>query len=213
MTGIYKITSPSKKVYIGQTIDWDRRKKQYKNLNCKLQKKLFSSFKKYGTENHIFEMVHELPSDVSQSILDHYEVFYSKKYIECKVNLLNLKIGGREGAIFTDETRRRMSESQKGKTGDKNSFYGRHHTESTKNNLKNIKIGKYFGKYGKNHHNFGKSTGRPVDRLTINGDFIERHTCSSEAGKLLKICVKCIQACCREEKNSAGGFKWRYSNE
>ena len=33
LIGIYKITSPSNKIYIGQSLDIDRRFKTYKNIN------------------------------------------------------------------------------------------------------------------------------------------------------------------------------------
>ncbi|HEC36627.1 hypothetical protein LCGC14_1312370 [marine sediment metagenome] len=46
--GIYKITSPTKKIYIGQSIDINRRKIIYKNILCKLQRKIYNSLKKHG---------------------------------------------------------------------------------------------------------------------------------------------------------------------
>lgn len=60
MIGIYKITSPSGRIYIGQSNNIERRFKEYKSLNnCKTQLKLFRSFLKYGVINHIFEFVEE----------------------------------------------------------------------------------------------------------------------------------------------------------
>ena len=58
--GIYKITSPSGKIYIGQSVDIEKRFKQYKNLiNCKRQSKLYSSFLKHTSHNHLFEIIEE----------------------------------------------------------------------------------------------------------------------------------------------------------
>ena len=37
LIGIYKITSPNDKIYIGQSIDIDRRFIQYQKLKCKKQ--------------------------------------------------------------------------------------------------------------------------------------------------------------------------------
>jgi hypothetical protein len=48
MIGIYKITSPSKKVYIGQSVNIEKRKYFYEIGNCKKQIKLYNSIKKYG---------------------------------------------------------------------------------------------------------------------------------------------------------------------
>jgi len=48
---IYKITSPSKKIYIGQTFYLSERKCNYKSLNCKKQKIIYNSLLKYGWGN------------------------------------------------------------------------------------------------------------------------------------------------------------------
>lgn len=45
---VYKITSPSGKVYIGQTINYKVRYAKYNNLNCKQQLRLYNSFIKNG---------------------------------------------------------------------------------------------------------------------------------------------------------------------
>lgn len=55
--GIYKYTSPTGKIYIGKTIDLNRRKQEYKRLQCKNQPKLYYSFNKHGFENHIYEEI------------------------------------------------------------------------------------------------------------------------------------------------------------
>ncbi len=57
MICVYKITSPSGKVYIGSTKDYKKRMYSYKSMNCKTQPKLFNSFKKHGVENHLFEII------------------------------------------------------------------------------------------------------------------------------------------------------------
>lgn len=60
MIGIYKITSPTGRVYIGQTVDIVRRFKQYKKgISCSTQVKLHSSLQKHGISNHLFEVVEE----------------------------------------------------------------------------------------------------------------------------------------------------------
>jgi hypothetical protein len=52
--GIYKITSPSNKIYIGQSNNILYRWKYcYKKLNCKSQRHLYNSLMKYGFDNHV----------------------------------------------------------------------------------------------------------------------------------------------------------------
>ena len=57
--GIYKITSPSEKNYIGQAVNINKRFYRYKSLDCSQQIILYKSFIKYGVENHIFEIIEE----------------------------------------------------------------------------------------------------------------------------------------------------------
>ena len=86
--GIYKITSPTDKVYIGQSINIERRwKYNYSNNNltqCKRQRVLHFSLKKYGYEKHIFEIIHVLsPNTDKKEIikkLNELEEFYIKKF-------------------------------------------------------------------------------------------------------------------------------------
>ena len=47
-SGIYKITNPKNKVYIGQSKDIIKRWYYYKTLHCKSQIKLYNSLLKYG---------------------------------------------------------------------------------------------------------------------------------------------------------------------
>lgn len=88
MIGIYKITSPSKKIYIGQSIDIEKRFNEYKRLSCKGQIKLYSSLKKYGFEKHKFEVLLECSSDE----LNEFERYYQDLYCATNRNGLNLKL-------------------------------------------------------------------------------------------------------------------------
>jgi len=52
--GIYKVTSPSNRVYIGQSVNIERRLKRYKSLSIKTkqQTKLWRSLIKHTTFKH-----------------------------------------------------------------------------------------------------------------------------------------------------------------
>ena len=76
MVGIYKITNPNNKVYIGQSINIDKRFKQYKRYACKSQPKLYNSFNEYGVDNHIFEIIKKCEIEE----LNNKERFYQEKY-------------------------------------------------------------------------------------------------------------------------------------
>lgn len=77
MIGIYKITSPTKKVYIGKSINIERRFKNYKRLACKTQPILYKSLKKYGAENHKFEIVCECIESELNNLERYYQDLYS----------------------------------------------------------------------------------------------------------------------------------------
>jgi len=59
--GIYKITSPSGKIYIGQSNNITKRWTNYKSISKSNdgQPKLKNSFDKYGVNTHIFEVIEE----------------------------------------------------------------------------------------------------------------------------------------------------------
>jgi len=114
MIGIYKITSPSNKVYIGQSFDIDRRIYRYRRLECKGQTIIYRSLLKYGFHNHKFEIICELPKDISNSILNKYEEFYISQYTECGFNMMNLKGGGLNG-LYSEDSKKKMSISQRNK--------------------------------------------------------------------------------------------------
>jgi len=76
MIGIYKITNPKSKIYIGQSIDIDRRFRFYKKINCKSQTKLYNSLKYYGFDNHKFEIITECLDFELNDLERYYQDLY-----------------------------------------------------------------------------------------------------------------------------------------
>lgn len=111
--GIYKITSPTGKVYIGQSIDIKKRIEDYKYpVRVKSQRKLYSSLKKHGYKKHKFEIV--MQCNIEK--LDEMEIFYIDVYNTCNTKHgLNCNHGGQGHRIHSEETKRRLSESMKGR--------------------------------------------------------------------------------------------------
>lgn len=77
MIGIYKITSPSNKIYIGQSINIKKRFNNYKCLSCKEQPILYNSLFKHGSKNHKFEIIEEC----SIEQLNERETYWKQQYI------------------------------------------------------------------------------------------------------------------------------------
>lgn len=86
MIGIYKITSPSGKVYIGQSVNIKKRFTQYRNNLAKGQRALNSSFLKHGIEKHVFEIIEQC--EVSE--LNNRERYYQEYYNAMGKKGLNL---------------------------------------------------------------------------------------------------------------------------
>lgn len=109
--GIYKITSPTKKIYIGQSINIYKRISYYKTANCKGQAKLYASIKKYGWDSHLFEIIHKCHekelNDLEVYYMDLFQTFNSKFG-------LNLQSGGLV-MKQSDETKLKRSNTLKGR--------------------------------------------------------------------------------------------------
>lgn len=130
---IYKLESPSGKVYIGKTCNFKERIRMYKNLFCKSQKLLYKSLLKYGLENHKIEFLSYLYGDNYDSSKE--EIRYISEFKTNRTKYkdgigLNLSDGGEGvvGRIYTQEekdkmkgrkhsieTRIKISEVQKGR--------------------------------------------------------------------------------------------------
>mgnify|MGYP006443650333 CR=1 FL=1 len=55
--GVYKIVSPDNKVYVGASINLDKRIREHKRASSFSQKKLIKSFQDYGVNNHKFDII------------------------------------------------------------------------------------------------------------------------------------------------------------
>jgi group I intron endonuclease len=127
MVGIYKITNPSNKVYIGQSLRIEVRLNQYKSANCRNQRHLHSSILKHGWENHSFQVIHTLPDDVDQEVLNAYEIYYWQQYKISGFKMMNIREPGSKGKI-SEETKQKWKgriPHNKGKTGSLDPKWGK----------------------------------------------------------------------------------------
>lgn len=129
---IYKTTNTKNgMIYIGQ-----------KKSSCFLSnkylgsgKRLWEAIRKYGEDCFTVELIEEI---ASKEDMDKREIYWIEQYNATDINIgYNLSTGG--------NVNRRM-------VGVNNPFYGKHHSQETKERWK--KSRKY--KYGKDHPSFGK---------------------------------------------------------
>jgi group I intron endonuclease len=133
MIGIYKITSPSGRVYIGQSKNLIRRKKDYEKYikNSNRQVKLLASINKYTWEKHYFEIIEEC-AFIDLNIRERYwQEYYNS--VEKGLNCIYTKTDEKP-SVFGTETKEKMRIAQ---TGSKKS-------EMTKEKMSKIKIGYKF---------------------------------------------------------------------
>jgi len=107
--GIYKLTSPSGRIYIGQSIDIQRRWRDHRidTYPCKLR----DSVNKYGFDN-FFKVVLE---ECSIELLNERERYWQDFYNTTSDFNLNLKLTSTtdKSGYFSQELRDKMSKSQK----------------------------------------------------------------------------------------------------
>ena len=103
MIGIYKIISPTNKIYIGQSTNIENRKYYYSSIKCDKQPKLYNSLLKYGWEQHTFEIVEEC----SLEQLNEREIYWGTYYNVLGENGLNLRLGDANG-LCSEETKQKI---------------------------------------------------------------------------------------------------------
>jgi group I intron endonuclease len=106
--GIYKIINPKGKIYVGQSINIEKRFKEYKNIHStiKQQIKIYNSLKKYGPENHIFETIEECILEQ----LNEKEIYWGLYYNVLDKDGLNLRLGDANG-LCSQETKDKISKA------------------------------------------------------------------------------------------------------
>jgi group I intron endonuclease len=112
MIGIYKVTNPKNRVYIGQSIDIIDRFDNYRKLECKTQRLLYYSLKKYGYDAHKFEIITECDIKDLNNLERYYQDLYNVIDKNCGLNLRLTKSTDRSGK-HSEESKRKNSESHK----------------------------------------------------------------------------------------------------
>ena len=173
MIGIYKITSPKNKIYIGQSINIEKRFKNYLNQNCKYQRNLYNSLNKYGYENHIFEILEECNVEELNNKERYYQELYNA--VENGLNSKYVKSTDKSGYV-SEDTKKRLSISRTGKYcgsenhmfgkyGEDHPVYGRKHTDIAKENISSKQLGELNHMFGKGYH-LNPNSKKVIDTVT-----------------------------------------------
>ena len=174
--GIYMIRNKvNGKIYIGQAVDiegdrWIRHRRELRD-NKHYNEHLQRSWDKYGEESFEFSILLEC----EESDLNMYEQYYIFELMTYDPRVGYNKNYGGDSGRHTEETKKKISESKKGKIL----------SEETRKKMSESHKGKNYGRIGENNPMYGK-TGE-------SNPFYGKHHTEETKKKIRKqIRVKCV---------------------
>ena len=230
MVGIYKITNPKGRVYIGQSVNISKRKNYYRNSCSKrgVQPKISNSIKKYGWDNHSFEVIEECRVEE----LDKREIYWINFYNSIQEGM-NIREGGGQGKLHLQT----IEKMRKGATNNKiilqydleNNFVKKYLSIASAEReygtgIKEVLIGKTKTAHGfiwryeyqpldKNYKlNLYVSNRKKVNQYTKDGEFIKTWDSLTEVQRETGFKNPNLSSCCTGKTKTAYGFIWRYED-
>lgn len=223
-SGVYCIENIStKKKYIGQSIDIDDRWSKHKselNHGSHDNSYLQNAWLTHGESDFKFYVLEYC----DEQYLDIKEQFYIDKYNTLnRACGYNLKSGGQVRNYYSDELRKKMSDSVKESyldsnlkerrradalaqwadpeikskiIGENNGMYGRHHTDEVKQKISMINKGRMSAKRNRT----------PVFCVELKKVFEDATNAATE----LLLDSSCILKVCRGERKTCGGYHWNF---
>lgn len=220
---VYRITNPKKHVYIGITKRLKSRWREYRNLHCKAQFKIYKSLETYGVQNHKFEIfMDKLDLKSAQNV----EKALIKIYKEIKVSL-NVSDGGdcnkgkQRDKILQFSLKGRLIKKWNSQLEVENEI------DISASSLGEVLRAKSFYCKGflwiyESEYNSGvipywkfqhKTTlKRQVHQYTLEGNFIRTFSSPDEASVFTNIKANTIRAACHRQNKTCGGFMFSFTN-
>ena len=225
---VYRYTSPSGKVYIGQTINEKLRKRQHRYAR-ETQSAFHKAIKKYGFDSFKYDVLHRGFSSTEE--LNEFESFMISVH-DCLVPFgYNKATGGQGKHGVCDTVRVQRSETMK-------AYYAAHpRSAETIEKLRQAQLARMSDPAKREHLRrlwLGKKrdgscmTGwkhtpetlakllkvarrRPVEQLSLSGELIKTWPSINDAANHVKCAATKITAVCAGRRRSCRGFTWRYT--
>lgn len=202
---VYEHICPNGKRYIGITGKAPQRRWGKNGIGYKAHNKHFySAILKYGWDNIIHNIIVEgvtkdCACEIEQSLIKEYKT-NDRKYG------YNKSSGGECSGYgvkrtLSEETRRKISEAQKGRKYSKESIE------------KRVESRKGYVHSSETRNKISDATKIPVLVFDLNDEFIAEYESILDAATQTGIAKQNICKCCKGFRNTAGGYKWKYKIE
>ena len=208
-SGIYKWTSPSGKSYIGQAINLNRRYKEFTTnpdnyVYTSVDSAIDRARRKY---RNFTEWKYEIVKTCTIDELNDLEKYYIAQFdtTNSRKGYNSTKGGdGTKGVKWGTDKQKEAVKNRRTYEGTENPNYGKHHTEETKEKIRQARLG------SKQTLETIKKKSKPVIQYSLDGEFIKEWIGASQVMKELGIDKSLIGKVCKGIKKTAGGFKWSY---
>lgn len=196
--GIYKITSPTGRVYVGQSLDIEKRWAGYRVYSgCCKQRRLHQSLKKYGADQHLYVIL-------EVCLIDHLnerERYWQEKLSVTSKAGLNCRFvsATEKTGSPSEESRERMRLAQGGKNnpnygkrGPDNPLYGRKRPKIVRAKIKAYQA----------------TRGRLIEQLDTHGTIIRVARFRDFVADGFN--NGNLSSCCTGRLKTTGGYVFRY---
>lgn len=219
---IYKLTSPTDRIYIGKSSNLNERIKNYKYLKCKGQPIIYNSLMKYGFSAHTFDIIYEGENTLEEiNELEIYFIGLFNSFHGNNENGMNLTLGGDGGfgVVFSDERKKKIIEANKRRNYKK-------HTEETKELMSESRKktgitpaiqkaiedskGRKIKKTNEWIKNNSESIKKPIIQFDLDGYFIKEWASAKDVEETIGLSRKNISANLRNKTKHAFKYVWKY---
>lgn len=197
---VYIYTFPNGKKYVGQTTQ-TLDKRACNGNNYKSSPLIYKAILKYGWQN----IQKEIIECSSEEEMDNLERELIKKYNTTNINFgYNIEDGGNKNKHLSEETKRKLSELNK---GEKNPNYGKPRSEETKRKISETKKGVKRGPLSEEwKDNLSKSKAKSIMCIETQEIFESARI----AGKKYNRSAITIQHAASGIQKTAAGYHWKY---
>lgn len=230
---IYKLTCTiTGKVYIGKTIDINRRMVQHSKITPKYSHHLANAIKKYGIDNFKEEIIFEVEAEdraVLNTALSNAEKSYIEQYNSYRSGY-NSTIGGEgtSGFHWLESSKRKLSESLKkffksaeGKAQIEHTIFCNKNREVSKETREKIgrgnkgKIMPEEAKIKIRNYQLANAYSKyiPVLQYDLDNNLLNRFNSITDAAKSINKDTSHIVSCCKGRRKTAYGFIWEYEEK